>query len=84
MENTTTPVTTVDNTTPNVQAGDRFVLTGNDIKLLAPWLQETLATQAKDDENSDLCQLLTELLRYGHTHHGTAPATQETCICYGG
>lgn len=84
MNTTTTPVTTVDDTTTKVQAGDRFVLTGKDIKLLAPWLQTTLTTQAKDDENSDLCQLLSEILRYGHTHHGTAPASRENCICYGG
>ncbi|WP_433856687.1 hypothetical protein [Streptomyces kronopolitis] len=70
-------------TTRAVQAGDLFVLTGEEMKLLLPWLRETLTGQEKKDENADLCQLTSRILRLSSRLYGTPSESAETCICHG-
>jgi hypothetical protein len=67
------------------QAGDIFILTREEMGLLAPWLHETLAAQERADGavNSDRCQLFTRLLRLSHRLYGTPAPSHDTCICHG-
>ncbi|MBA0053457.1 hypothetical protein E0L36_22035 [Streptomyces sp. AJS327] len=70
-------------TTKAVQEGDLFLLTGEEMRLLLPWLRDTLTAQEKRDENSDLCQLTSRILRLSSRLYGTASESRETCICRG-
>lgn len=70
-------------TTKAVQEGHLFVLTGEEMRLLLPWLRETLTSQEKKDENSELCQLTSSILRLSSRLYGTRSESKETCICRG-
>ena len=70
-------------TTTAVQEGELFLLTGEEMRLLLPWLREALTAQEKRDENSDLCQLTSRILRLASRLYGTASESRETCICRG-
>ncbi|MET9321971.1 hypothetical protein ABZX75_17515 [Streptomyces sp. NPDC003038] len=66
------------------QAEEVIVLTRQDMETLSPWLHTTLTEQAKDDANSDPCQLLGALLIRSHRLYGTPAPTPSTCMCHGG
>ncbi|WP_432001601.1 hypothetical protein [Streptomyces sioyaensis] len=66
-----------------IQEGDLFVLTGEEMKLLLPWLRESLSGQEKKDENAELCQLTSRILRLSNRLYGTPSESRETCICQG-
>ncbi|WP_434593314.1 hypothetical protein [Streptomyces sp. A5-4] len=78
-----------DQATPNkdiltsIQAGDVFLLTREEMRLLLPWIHTTLQGQPKEEHNSDLCQLFTRILRLSNRLYGTERGNKETCICYG-
>ncbi|KPI33298.1 hypothetical protein OV450_1386 [Actinobacteria bacterium OV450] len=67
-------------TTPSTPS---FQTSSEEMALLLPWMRAQLTNQPKADENSDLCQVLTRILRRAHEEFGTEPPTRETCICYG-
>jgi hypothetical protein len=58
-------------------------ISGNDMGYLVPWMRAQLATQPKHDNNSDLCQALSSILRQASKVYGSEPGDRETCICYG-
>ncbi|PWI15997.1 hypothetical protein DI272_18875 [Streptomyces sp. Act143] len=63
--------------------GTGIVLTAGALDLLTPWLRDTLTAQDRADENSDLCQLLTSILRVSADTYGTPAPSRATCICHG-
>ncbi|MET8746858.1 hypothetical protein [Streptomyces sp. NPDC004728] len=69
--------------TKAIETGDLFVLTREEMNLLLPWLRNTLTTQEKQDENSDLCQLFSKVMRLSNRLYGTEPFNRNTCICNG-
>ncbi|BBA98331.1 hypothetical protein RVR_4471 [Actinacidiphila reveromycinica] len=83
MNANTTPTTTETGTTSEVKDDGGLLLTADDVKAITPWLRKALTDHPKEDENSDACQVFSLLLRFGHTHNGTAPFSRETCICRG-
>ncbi|MFI9418053.1 hypothetical protein [Streptomyces werraensis] len=66
-----------------VPAEDGVLLNAEDLAVIAPWLAETLANQAKDVDNADRCQSLTALLDLAARRFGTPASSPETCICCG-
>ncbi|MER7477390.1 hypothetical protein ABTX60_07005 [Streptomyces sp. NPDC126510] len=66
-----------------INSGDLFILTREDMALLLPWLRDTLTTQDRKDENSDLCQVMAKIMRTANQVYGTEPFNRETCICKG-
>ncbi|WP_019061725.1 hypothetical protein [Streptomyces prunicolor] len=69
--------------TQKINNGDLFVLTREEMALILPWLRNTLATQERQDENADLCQLFSKIMRLSNRLYGTEPFNRETCICNG-
>ncbi|MFI2434675.1 hypothetical protein [Streptomyces sp. NPDC018693] len=69
--------------TENAPARDGIFLAREDLELLAPWLHDALVPLAREDENSDVCQALANLLNLAHRHYGTPASSRSTCICYG-
>lgn len=51
--------------------------------VLIPWMRARLAEQARQDENGDLCQTFSAILRRASEAHGTEPFTRDQCICLG-
>ncbi|MFJ7489707.1 hypothetical protein ACIQZB_00350 [Streptomyces sp. NPDC097727] len=66
-----------------IENGDLFLLTREEMALLLPWLRETLTNQERQDENSDLCQLFSRVMRLSSRLYGTEPFNRDTCICFG-
>ncbi|MDQ1018886.1 hypothetical protein [Streptomyces afghaniensis] len=66
-----------------VQDGNGVILTREALELLTPWLRDTLTAQDREDENSDLCQLLTAVLRVSADTYDTPAPSRATCICRG-
>lgn len=66
-----------------INNGDLFVLTREEMALLLPWLRSTLTAQERQDENADLCQLFSKIMRLSNRLYGTKPSNRETCICNG-
>ncbi|MFI1703019.1 hypothetical protein [Streptomyces griseoruber] len=66
-----------------INNGDLFVLTREEMALILPWLRTTLTTQERKDENAELCQLFSKVMRLSNQRYGTKPFNRETCICRG-
>lgn len=66
-----------------INNGDLFVLTREEMALVLPWLRDTLTSQERKEENADLCQLFSQVLRLSNRLYGTEPFNRETCICHG-
>ncbi|MEU2264977.1 hypothetical protein ABZ568_00685 [Streptomyces olindensis] len=66
-----------------IQEGDVFLLTREEMALLLPWLRNTLTTQERKDENADLCQLFSRIMRLSNRLYGTESFNRDTCICNG-
>lgn len=66
-----------------INSGGLFILTREDMALLLPWLRDTLTTQDRKDENSELCQVMAKIMRTANQVYGTEPFNRETCICKG-
>ncbi|MEW2568355.1 hypothetical protein [Streptomyces sp. NPDC047070] len=64
-------------------SGQRLLLTDQETQTLIPALRETLTDLPKEDDNADLCQDVTLLLRLSNRIHGTDPGNRATCICNG-
>lgn len=72
----------MDNTTTE-QGPAGALLSREEMEVVAPLLHATLTAQARDDANSDRCQILTRVLRLSHNLYGTPAPSRETCICFG-
>ncbi|MYR55024.1 hypothetical protein GTY54_01770 [Streptomyces sp. SID625] len=79
MENTTI----IDIAGRTVQDGEGILLTRTDLETIAPWLIDTLTPQDREDENSDRCQVLANLLQASANRYGTPAPSRATCICRG-
>lgn len=66
-----------------INSGDLFLLTREEMTLLLPWLRDTLTAQDRKDENSELCQLFSRIMRLSNRLYGTEPFNRDTCICRG-
>lgn len=66
-----------------INNGDLFVLTREEMALLLPWLRDTVTAQERKDENADLCQFFSRVMRLANQLYGTEPFNRETCICNG-
>ncbi|MEH0579074.1 MULTISPECIES: hypothetical protein [Streptomyces] len=66
-----------------INNGDLFVLTREEMALILPWLRETLTTQERQEDNADLCQLFSKVMRLSNGLYGTEPFNRDTCICLG-
>ncbi|MFJ6014491.1 hypothetical protein [Streptomyces sp. NPDC092952] len=58
-------------------------ISGRDMGYLIPWMRAQLTTQDRHDNNSDLCQALSSILRQANKIYGSEPEDRDTCICYG-
>lgn len=70
-------------TLKKVQDGDLFILTGEEMKQILPWIHKSLTEQAKHASNWDQCLILNLMLKRGSELYGTEPENRKTCICEG-
>ncbi|GGZ23491.1 hypothetical protein GCM10010387_15850 [Streptomyces inusitatus] len=68
---------------PEFVSDEPMEVSGRDMGYLIPWMRAQLTAQARHDDNSDLCQALTAILRQASQTYGTEPGNQETCVCRG-
>ncbi|WP_228994700.1 hypothetical protein [Streptomyces sp. DH8] len=81
---TTTPVEEeITLTQPAFQSDQPMEISGRDMGHLVAFLRTQLTTLPREDENSDLCQSLSSILRQASKVYGSEPGNRETCICYG-
>ncbi|MER6559744.1 hypothetical protein ABT300_18820 [Streptomyces sp. NPDC001027] len=60
-----------------------LLLNRQEAESFLPWLWETLTTQQREDDNSDLCQTFSRVLNTANQVYGTGPFNRATCICNG-
>ncbi|GAA2948451.1 hypothetical protein ACFPN0_15110 [Kitasatospora cinereorecta] len=78
----TTP-TTYTPYVPEFVSDEPMEISGRDMGYLIKWMRAQLTAQDRHDNNSDLCQALSSILRQANQVYGSEPGTRETCICYG-
>lgn len=66
-----------------VQDGDVMVLTRKEVETLISYLDKVTASQPKEEENGEVCQVLSGIFRRAHAYCGTQEHKQENCICTG-
>lgn len=68
---------------PEFVSDQPIEISGRDMGYLIPWMRAQLTTQGKHDDNSDLCQALTSIMRQANKVYGSEPGNGQTCICRG-
>ncbi|MFC7791375.1 hypothetical protein [Streptomyces cinereoruber] len=68
---------------PEFVSDEPMEISGQDMGYLIKWMRTQLTSQAREHDNSDLCQALSSIMRQANQVYGSEPGTRETCICYG-
>ncbi|PWI05487.1 hypothetical protein DIZ27_38815 [Streptomyces sp. NWU339] len=66
-----------------INSGDLFILRREEMATLLPWLRETLTSQERKDENSEICQVMARVMGTANQVYGTESFNRDTCICKG-
>ncbi|MBT2453277.1 MULTISPECIES: hypothetical protein [unclassified Streptomyces] len=68
---------------PEFVSDEPMEVSGRDMGYLIAWMRAQLTAQDRHDDNSDLCQALSSIMREASEVYGSEPGTRETCICHG-